>query len=203
MRTADKILEESLTLFSTYGFQGVSVEMIAKAVGIKASSLYKHYKNKQSILDAIFVMMKDRYLVQEQHLQIPKDPKLAEEFFQHINLSHLEMISEELFLYYLEDEIEVKFRHLLIIEQFQNQHIAQILYQRYYAEPIDFQTRLFQTMMESGTIKKGHPQTAALQFFAPIMMLLTSYERGSMQKDEALSEIKNHVQQFRQLYAVE
>ncbi|MBO1304598.1 TetR/AcrR family transcriptional regulator [Enterococcus sp. 669A] len=203
LHTSDKILEESLTLFSIHGFQGVSVEMIANAVGINAGSIYNHYDNKQSILDAIFVMMKERYLEREHYLKIPKNPEQVDDFFRHINLSHLDLISEELFLFYLEDEIEVRFRHLLIIEQFQNPQIAQLLYQRYYAEPIAFQTKLFQTMMDSGLIKEGNAKTAALHFYAPMMLLLTSYERGSITKEEAFNEIREHVQQFRELYSKE
>ena len=47
MNTKQKILLESLRLFSQRGYDAVSVEQIAAAVGIKAPSLYKHYKSKQ------------------------------------------------------------------------------------------------------------------------------------------------------------
>ena len=39
--TKQRILEKSLELFSTKGYDAVSVGEIAKAVGIKALSLYK------------------------------------------------------------------------------------------------------------------------------------------------------------------
>ena len=41
-------------MFSQKGYDAVSVEQIADAVGIKAPSLYKYYKSKQDIFDAIF-----------------------------------------------------------------------------------------------------------------------------------------------------
>ena len=41
--TRDKILNAALDLFSTGGYEGVSVKQIAAAVGIKDSSLYKHF----------------------------------------------------------------------------------------------------------------------------------------------------------------
>ena len=37
------------------------MEQIAAAVGIKAPSLYKHYKSKQAFFDAIFEEMQRRY----------------------------------------------------------------------------------------------------------------------------------------------
>ena len=40
--TKQRILEKSLELFSTKGYDAVSVGEIAKAVGIKAPSLYNH-----------------------------------------------------------------------------------------------------------------------------------------------------------------
>ena len=47
------ILEEAVKLFARDGYEAVSVEMIAEAVGIKAPSLYKHYKSKRDIFDHI------------------------------------------------------------------------------------------------------------------------------------------------------
>jgi len=49
--TKQKILDVSLDLFSQNGFSAVSVRDICKRVGIKESSVYYHFKNKQSILD--------------------------------------------------------------------------------------------------------------------------------------------------------
>ena len=51
--TKQRILDEALRLFSQSGYDAVSVERIASAVGIKAPSLYKHFKSKQEIFDAI------------------------------------------------------------------------------------------------------------------------------------------------------
>ena len=53
MSTKERILEEALTLFAENGYDGTSVEEIAKHVGIKAPSLYKHYKGKEDILNAL------------------------------------------------------------------------------------------------------------------------------------------------------
>lgn len=50
MTTKEKILNAALTLFSEKGYNAVSVRHIAAEVGIKASSLYNHFENKQDIL---------------------------------------------------------------------------------------------------------------------------------------------------------
>ena len=61
MNTKEKILDEALTLFSEKGYANVFVGDIADRVGIKAPSLYKHYKNKQAIFDAIIDEMNRRF----------------------------------------------------------------------------------------------------------------------------------------------
>ena len=55
--TKQRILAEAVKLFSKEGYEAVSVDQIAKAVGIKAPSLYKHYKNKRDIFDSILRLM--------------------------------------------------------------------------------------------------------------------------------------------------
>lgn len=61
MSTKDRILDEALTLFSENGYDGTSVEQIAEKVGIKAPSLYKHFKGKEDILNAIIDNAEARY----------------------------------------------------------------------------------------------------------------------------------------------
>ena len=70
MDTKHKILDEALTLFSEKGFANVFVNEIAERVGIKAPSLYKHYKSKQAIFDAIIDEMNHRFEQQAQALTI-------------------------------------------------------------------------------------------------------------------------------------
>ena len=51
MNNKEKIFHVSIDLFSKYGYDGVSIRKIASEVGIKESSIYNHYKSKESILD--------------------------------------------------------------------------------------------------------------------------------------------------------
>lgn len=55
--TKEKILLEALTLFSKNSYDAITVNQIAQIVGIKAPSLYKHYRSKQEIFDAIILKM--------------------------------------------------------------------------------------------------------------------------------------------------
>lgn len=48
--THRRLLEEALLLFGQWGFNGVSVREIAKAAGIRASSVYGHLESKEQLL---------------------------------------------------------------------------------------------------------------------------------------------------------
>lgn len=51
--TKERIIETALDLFSKKGFEAVSVRDISGKIGIKESSLYYHFKNKQEIFEVI------------------------------------------------------------------------------------------------------------------------------------------------------
>ena len=53
MTTKEKILDTALELFSQRGYNGVSVRDIARAVGIRESSIYNHFESKKAIFDGI------------------------------------------------------------------------------------------------------------------------------------------------------
>ncbi len=58
--TKSKIIEVSLEMFSIGGYETVSVRDIAKAVGIKESSIYYHFKSKRDILNTIVAAFEQR-----------------------------------------------------------------------------------------------------------------------------------------------
>lgn len=52
--SSQKIKEVALQLFATRGYEGTSLADIAELVGIKKSSIYNHYKNKDDLFLHIF-----------------------------------------------------------------------------------------------------------------------------------------------------
>ena len=49
----ERILETALRLFAEGGYEGTSTGDIAKVLGVTKGALYRHYRNKRAILDAI------------------------------------------------------------------------------------------------------------------------------------------------------
>ncbi len=58
--TKKRILNEAVALFACRGYDGTSMEAIAAQVGIKAPSIYKHYKSKRDVFEAILREMERR-----------------------------------------------------------------------------------------------------------------------------------------------
>lgn len=51
--TKDKILRETTRLFADQGYEATTMKNIADAVGIKAASLYAHYRGKEELFRAV------------------------------------------------------------------------------------------------------------------------------------------------------
>ena len=51
--TRERILDAALDLFSVHGYDGASIRQIARAVGLRESSLYNHFAGKEAILHAL------------------------------------------------------------------------------------------------------------------------------------------------------
>ncbi|MHA1386858.1 MAG: TetR/AcrR family transcriptional regulator [Candidatus Thorarchaeota archaeon] len=53
--TVRRILEAAYELFAEKGYRGSSMREIAEQSGIKAGSIYNHFKNKEEIFEAVFI----------------------------------------------------------------------------------------------------------------------------------------------------
>ena len=54
----ESILETALELFATQGVAKTSTSQITKAAGVAEGTLYVHFKNKQALVDALYVSVK-------------------------------------------------------------------------------------------------------------------------------------------------
>ena len=201
MDTKHRILDEALTLFSEKGYANVYVSDIAERVGIKAPSLYKHYRNKRAIFDAIIDEMNHRFEQQAQALSISgTDPTADAEVYKNMDEEHLIKLGNDLFRYYLHDSYTKRFRKMLTLEQFQDQELARVYSQQYFDMPLSYQGMLLGLMVSQGLLVTGNVPIMTLQFYAPIYMLLTVCDREPSREQEALELIEGHIRQFDQLY---
>ena len=132
--TKQRILEKSLELFSTKGYDAVSVGEIAKAVGIKAPSLYNHFPSKQAIFDAIVESTAAQYEADTDKIDIHvQNAKQDIPVFTEITADALFEKVRQIFEYSLHNETISRFRRMMTIEQFRSPELA-ALYSRRYVE---------------------------------------------------------------------
>jgi AcrR family transcriptional regulator len=200
LSTKKKIVLEALNLFAEKGYEAVSVAQIAAAVGIKAPSLYKHYKSKQDIFDAILAEMSERYEKQAATMQMNgTEPEQDVELFQRLDEEQLIEMGKSLFLYFLHDEYVAKFRKLLAMEQYHNRELADRYVEQYIDLPLSYQGAALGLLIGRDTMQHMEPNTMALQFYGPMFLLLTLCDCQPEREEEALQMIERHIRQFSEL----
>lgn len=201
MTTKQKILDEALTLFSERGYNAVYVGDIAAAVGIKAPSLYKHYKSKKDIFKAILTEMESNYNKQTAGLNMNgNDAGEDASIFATVSEDTLVQMGIGLFQFFLHDDYASKFRKMLTIEQFHDNDLSRLYSKQYVDDPLSYQTSIFTLISISGVFKNVKPNIMALHFYAPIYMLLTVCDRQPEREKEALQLIEEHIRQFNFIY---
>ncbi|OQB23427.1 MAG: HTH-type transcriptional repressor KstR2 [Firmicutes bacterium ADurb.Bin182] len=199
--TKEAIMIKALTLFADRGFEGVSVRDIADAVGIKAASIYNHYKSKEDIFNSIIDEMSKRYEEAIEKMQVPHgEAKSVADRYMEGTTESLISICNSIFLYFLNDEFASKFRKMLTIEQFRSTRTGDVFQSFFLDGALEYQKELFHSMIAKGAFKEYDPYVMALQFYAPIFLLLSKYDRLPDRQDEALDTLAKHVKQFCSLY---
>ncbi len=192
MSTKEMILEAALSLFSEQGYNGTSVEEIANEVGIKAPSLYKHFKGKEEILNALIDSAETRYEESfGSEKNIGKLPASKKEF---IDLT-MKKIS-----FTMSDPMIKKIRMLLVQEQFRNQRFAQITSRHQVEGIVKMYTKILKDMMKEGLIKQDDPKMLAVELTSPAVLLIAKADRQPEEAEEVLKDIKKHLLHFCDVY---
>ena len=201
--TKELILKKALELFSERGYDSVSVGEIASAVGIKAPSLYNHYKSKEEIFQAIVSDTAERYEkgtdkidihVENVSKDIPSFKKIASE-------SLTEKV-RQIFLYSLHDETVSRFRKMMTIEQFRSEKLAKLYSERYVDRMIAYHADIFRSLIAAGEIVNEDPITLATAYVSPIITLLGVCDRQPEREAECLDKLEKHVKLFFDTYNV-
>lgn len=191
--TKEKIFDTSIDLFSQKGFDAVSVREIARKVGIRESSIYNHYQNKEAILDAIidhFIseLSQSSQTTDETNNLISQGP---EAFFEIGGRTFIERMSS------VKNE---KIWRIIAIEIFHNEKIRKFFRKELLEEPLKGWENIFSMMMEKNLIKPCNPQTLAYEYFSFAIFLFFEYyvlryhEEFDSFMDLALEKMANHAE---------
>ena len=194
MSTKDKILDEALTLFSENGYDGTSVEQIAEKVGIKAPSLYKHFKGKEDILNAIIDNAEAHYEESfGSEKQIGRLPESKEQFV----CATMEKIS-----FTIHDPMIRKIRKFLVQEQFRSERLAAITTRHQLDGLQGMYTKIVRAMMKKGLFKEDDPALLAIEITAPVVLWIAKADRQPQYEQEIMESIEKHIRHFCDVYMV-
>lgn len=208
MNTKEKIMLEALNLFSVRGYEAVSVRDIARAVGIKESSLYNHFKNKQDIFDTILSEYSKRIEEYFYQMQLTGEDKqfAADErtinMYKNMTTEHFEQVAVRIFEYIFTDEINIKLRKMLTIEQYRSRNIAEIFRNISFNDGINFQAMLFDGMIKAGCFIETDPYILALEFYSPIFLIFYKYDNDEQSLKEAKELFMRHIRHFNEVYGI-
>ncbi|MTK63470.1 MAG: TetR/AcrR family transcriptional regulator [Methanobacterium sp.] len=168
LTTKERIFEASVDLFSQKGFDAVSMREIGREVGIRESSIYNHYKNKDAILESIINHLIDELgaysLTEEEIDKLISD--CPEMFFE---------IGSREFLNGMSNPNTEKIWRILSIEVFHNEKIKSFFVNELLESPINQWENIFTKMMKKGVIKEYDPRVLAREYFSFALYLFFEY----------------------------
>lgn len=188
MTTKDRILEEALELFAERGYDGTGVDLIAERVGIKGPSLYRHFKSKEEVFDALLDTAESRYEAffgaEENNSAIPES---KEEFVR----SAMEMVS-----FSMNDPMMRRMRLFLAQEQFRNDRLAEITNRHQMDGVVIMYEKILNGMMQAGICKKDDPEILAIELISPVVLMIVKADRQPIYSQEMLKHIEKHILHF-------
>ncbi len=190
-RTKQDILLNALDFFAVNGYNGTSMRMLAKHVGIKPSTLYYYFEGKEAILSALFELLQvdvvQEKLEQEMDDAILDDPLQSMQFYS------------DWLVVGLEDHHTRYFLQLLITEQFRNETAHRLLKEGIMNRHQPFWRRLFQKWMQEKKIRDDNPNSLTAEFLAALgyfhMGLLFFWDDKS-RRNVIQKQIQYHIQFF-------
>lgn len=199
--TKKMILKKALELFSESGYDAVSVGEIARAVGIKAPSLYNHFPSKQAIFDAIVEETSKEFEKNTDEVAIHVQNSARDvTVFSKITEDALVEKVHQIFNISLHDENIALFRKMMTIEQFRSDELSKLYSERYVERIVAYHAGIFKSLIAAGELKKEDPYTLAMMYVAPIIMLIGVCDRQPEREKECLEKIDEHVKLFYRTY---
>ena len=195
--TKQKILDKALELFSAQGYDSVSVGQIAKAVGIKAPSLYNHFPSKQAIFDAIVASTAAQYGADTDQINIHVQ-NAAQDIpaFTEITADALFEKVRQIFEYSLHDNTISRFRRMMTLEQFRSPELAALHSRRYVERVLAYHAGIFRALIAAGEITAEDPNALAMLYVSPVLTLIGICDRQPEREHECLDQLKRHVSLF-------
>lgn len=160
--TRNKILDVATELFALKGVNAVSVRDIAKAVGIKMSSIYYHYKSKESLIEDVLSRFENGYrLYVEWQTSVNEKAESVEELMDN-------MFNEE-FLN-MQNPSACFGMTIAIKEQHNNESARRCVFELFYQHSINSIQADFDRLIQKGIIPSSDTKMLATLFMFNVLV---------------------------------
>lgn len=199
--TKENILMTALHLFARDGYEAVSVSTIAGELGMTKGALYKHYKNKRDIFDSIVERMYQIDAQRSKKFEVPEEKKEVDpKAYENTSMDNMKNFTIAQFEFWSEDDFASDFRKMLTLEQYRNSEMAELYSNCIIAGPVAYMEDIFREMIKKGILKEADPKQLAVEFYAPLYLLVNISDRSS-DKTRYMELLNNHIDRFIQYNA--
>lgn len=185
-------------MFSIKGFSAVSIRDICKLVGIKESTVYYHFADKQDIFDSLLREVEEvsHTLAEAFDHAIAKVQTVEEEPFVMVGLGLLNN--------YLLDGRILKFIRMLMIEQHVNEKAATLYRRIVFEAPLEQNEAVFGLLMRMGCFAQADCACLSREYYAPIFLVFMRYfssgevteEKRSLANGQAAAHLRHFYQKY-------
>lgn len=192
--TKEKILLAALDMFSQKGYEGTNIRELSASLGLVKSGVYKHFESKEAIwnalLDRMIAYYGERFGSAERLPPVPDSPEgLVEMTMGMVDFT-------------VHDEMIIKTRKLLAIEQFRDARARDLATKHFLTGLTDMFTPIFAGMMEKGLLQEEDPAMLAFAYTTPISALIHLCDREPEKTGEAIRKIEAFSRHFLAAYGV-
>jgi AcrR family transcriptional regulator len=169
--TKQRIFDVAVDLISQKGFNGVSVREIAGNVGIKVSSLYNHFQNKDDILTKIFNYYQaeiEKTTLSKNYLEKKIDSLSAQEFWEK-GLQNFQAVTLK--------PVMQKISKIILLEMFRDERARDIALDVLFSRQQKLVETIFELMQEKGLIKDNlDPKFLAMEYTYGLLAMQFEYD---------------------------
>jgi AcrR family transcriptional regulator len=190
-KTKQKIFDIAVDLFSKKGFSGVSVREIAKNVGIKESSLYNHFKNKDDILAKIFDYFQtemEKTALSEEYL-LEKISTIPVKEFWEKGLTNFQEKTQK--------SLMQKISKIVLLEMFKDERARDIAIREFFTRQQKLNEMIFTLMQKNDLIKKSiDPKLLAMEYSYGMLALQFEYNilnNWNLSTDKVRGKMFDHI----------
>ena len=196
--TREKILLTALHLFARDGYEAVSVSDIAGALSMTKGALYRHYASKRAIFDSIVERMYAIDAARSRKYAVPAETfEASKEAYDTVSPDSVRNFTVAQFDFWTGDAFAADFRRMLTLEQYRSEEMTALYSSCLTAGPVAYTEDIFRGMMKNGILRSGDPALLAVEFFAPLLLLMVMTD-GGMKRDTCRQLLCDHMERFMQ-----